>query len=268
MSADKIADAENVWYRVIQRDTLPQEHEMLKQGKALQQNSRILKLDPYFDKKSRTLRVGGSLQNSDLPETTKHPIIVRHGHSLTENIINRKRQELLHAGPEMTSSALHQNIWLTKGRRVFVSTKMGESFLEILAKMSICISCIIMIGDVVLILDDNVSRGKWPMGRVEQIHPRNDGYVRAVTLHKKGGAIQRPVQRLHRLEVEENIHANSGENVLHGGERVSQKKPTSRVQTEKAQKPIKKTNTSKVLQKTLEKRGGCSSPSYLLRTCS
>ena len=29
----------------------------------------------------------------------------------------------------------------------------------------------IMIGDVVLISDENVSRGKWPMGRVEQIHP-------------------------------------------------------------------------------------------------
>ena len=28
-----------------------------------------------------------------------------------------------------------------------------------------------MIGDVVLISDDNVSSGKWPMGRVEQIHP-------------------------------------------------------------------------------------------------
>ena len=114
LSADEIADAENVWYRMIQRDTLPQEYERLKQGKALQENSRILKLDPYFDKKSLTLRVGGRLQNSDLPETTKHPIIVPHGHPLTEKIINRKHQELLCAGPEMTLSALRQNIWLTK----------------------------------------------------------------------------------------------------------------------------------------------------------
>ena len=102
---------------MIQQDTLPEEYERLKQGKALQRNSRILKLDPYFDKKSRTLRVKGRLQNSDLPETTKHPIIVPHGHPLTEKIINRKHQELLHAGPEMTLSALRQNIWLTKGRR-------------------------------------------------------------------------------------------------------------------------------------------------------
>ena len=117
LSAAEIADAENVWYRMIQRDTLPQEYERLKQGKAVQRNSRILKLNPYFDKKSRTLQVGGRLQNSDLPETTKHPIIVPHGHPLTEKIMNRKHPELLHAGPEMTLSALRQNIWLTKGRR-------------------------------------------------------------------------------------------------------------------------------------------------------
>ena len=42
LSADEIADAENVWYRTIQRDTLPQEYERLKQGKALQRNSSIL----------------------------------------------------------------------------------------------------------------------------------------------------------------------------------------------------------------------------------
>ena len=117
LSGDEIADAQNVWYRMIQRDTLPQEYERLKQGKALQRDSRILKLDSYFDKKSRTLRVGGRLQNSDLPETTKHAMIVPYGHPLTEKIINRKHQELLHAGPEMTLSALRQNIWLTKGRR-------------------------------------------------------------------------------------------------------------------------------------------------------
>ena len=56
LSADEIADAENVWYRMIQRDTLPQEYERLEQWKALQRSSRILKLDPYFDKKSRTVR--------------------------------------------------------------------------------------------------------------------------------------------------------------------------------------------------------------------
>ena len=55
----------------------------------------------------------------------------------------------------------------------------------------------IMMGDVVLISDDNVSHGKWPMGRVEQIHPGKDGYVRGVTLRMKGGTIRRPVQRLH-----------------------------------------------------------------------
>ena len=57
------------------------------------------------------------MQHSDLPEGTKHPIIVRHGHAVVEKIIQSVHKELLHAGPESTLSVLGQEIWLTKGRR-------------------------------------------------------------------------------------------------------------------------------------------------------
>ena len=57
------------------------------------------------------------------------------------------------------------------------------------------------IGDVLLISEDNVSRGKWPMGRVERLVPGKDGLVRTVTLKTQKGRLRRPVQRLHRLEV-------------------------------------------------------------------
>jgi len=63
------------------------------------------------------LRVGGRLQYSDLPEGTKHPIILPHGHPVVEKIIQSVHNELLHAGPESTLSVLRQEIWLTKGRR-------------------------------------------------------------------------------------------------------------------------------------------------------
>jgi hypothetical protein len=38
-----------------------------------------MKLDPYFDKDSRTLRVGGRFQYSHLQEATKHPVKIPHG---------------------------------------------------------------------------------------------------------------------------------------------------------------------------------------------
>ncbi|CAB4006026.1 Tyrosine- phosphatase Lar [Paramuricea clavata] len=106
----------------------------------------------------------------------------------------------------------------------------------------------IKIGDVVLISDDNVSRGRWPMGRVEQIHPGNDGLIRAVTLRTRKGTLRRPVQRLHRLEVAENMNMNSSKDVPHCGE-VNLKKQESHRQKGKTLKTTKKMNSDiKVLQ--------------------
>lgn len=51
-------------------------------------------------------------------------------------------------------------------------------------------------GDVVIIHDDNVPAGKWPLGRVIEVHPGQDGYVRVVTVKTKNGTIKRPVIKL------------------------------------------------------------------------
>ena len=64
----------------------------------------------------------------------------------------------------------------------------------------VCEQPALKVGDVVLISEDNVSRGKWPVGRVERLVPGKVGLVRTVTLKKQKGRLRRPVQRLHRLE--------------------------------------------------------------------
>ena len=56
-------------------------------------------------------------------------------------------------------------------------------------------------GDIVLVSDDNVSRTKWPMARVEKVHPGKDGLVPTAVKAQKG-VFNRPVQRLHRLEID------------------------------------------------------------------
>ena len=68
----------------------------------------------------------------------------------------------------------------------------------------VCEQPALKIGDVLLISEDNVSRGKWAMGRVERLVPGKDGLVRTVTLKTQKGRLRRPVQRLHRLEVSTN----------------------------------------------------------------
>ena len=73
-----------------------------------------------------------------------------------------------------------------------------------------------------LVSEDNVSCGKWPPGRVEKVHLGKDGLVRTATVRVQKSILTRPVQRLHRLEVESaTLHTSQEKEVpLHGGEKL------------------------------------------------
>ena len=53
--------------------------------------------------------------------------------------------------------------------------------------------------DIVLMVEDDAPRCRWPLGRVIQAHPSDDGLVRKVTVRTKDGTYDRPVRRLVRL---------------------------------------------------------------------
>ena len=55
-------------------------------------------------------------------------------------------------------------------------------------------------GDVVLVSNENVPRGQWPLGLVTTAYPDGDGMVRVVELKMKNGIIKRPVHKLCLLE--------------------------------------------------------------------
>lgn len=73
-------------------------------------------LHPFIDKEG-LLRVGGRLQNSQLPYSQKHPIILPKGSRYTELIIRHEHLRLLHAGPRCLLSNLNQRFWLINGMR-------------------------------------------------------------------------------------------------------------------------------------------------------
>lgn len=52
------------------------------------------------------------------------------------------------------------------------------------------------IGSLVTIQDENLPPGKWAMGRVIELHPGKDNFVRVVSLKTKNGIIKRPVVKL------------------------------------------------------------------------
>ena len=54
-------------------------------------------------------------------------------------------------------------------------------------------------GDIVLIVDDDSPRCRWPLGRVVQTYPSDDGLVRKVTVRTRDGTYDRPIHKLIRL---------------------------------------------------------------------
>ena len=57
------------------------------------------------------------------------------------------------------------------------------------------------VGDIVLVSEDNVSRGKWPLPRVTEVHPGRGSLVRTATVRAEKSVLNRPLQHLHRLEI-------------------------------------------------------------------
>ena len=60
----------------------------------------------------------------------------------------------------------------------------------------------IHVGDIVMISEDNVSRVKWTLAKVTEVHPGKDGLIRAATIKTQRGFFNRAVQRLHKLEID------------------------------------------------------------------
>ena len=82
----------------------------------------------------------------------------------------------------------------------------------------------LQVGDVVLVSEDNVSRGKWPLARVTQVHPGRDGLVRTAAVRTETSVLNRPVQRLHRLEIASATPQVIPEDApVHGGEKLETK---------------------------------------------
>ena len=87
LSAEEMQQAELKCCMWIQQDAHKGDCEHLKAAEALSKSSRLLKLDPYYDRTDQVIRVGGRLQFADIPEETKHQIILPHGHTEVAKMI-------------------------------------------------------------------------------------------------------------------------------------------------------------------------------------
>ena len=56
------------------------------------------------------------------------------------------------------------------------------------------------VGDLVLIADERVHRGQWPLGRIVEVHPGKDGFIRSAKVATTSTILSRPITKLCLLE--------------------------------------------------------------------
>lgn len=76
---------------------------------------RLKPLNPYNDEKG-ILRARGRIQNSNLPEDVKHPIILPHKSHLTDLIIDDAHKKTLHGGPQLMLTYLRSKYWIVSAK--------------------------------------------------------------------------------------------------------------------------------------------------------
>lgn len=60
----------------------------------------------------------------------------------------------------------------------------------------------IQVGDLVLVIDPNAPRGRWPISRVDEVYPGENGIPRSALVRSKAGVYHQPVAKL--CVIEEN----------------------------------------------------------------
>ena len=56
------------------------------------------------------------------------------------------------------------------------------------------------VGELVIVQDDDIKRGKWPLARVIRVMPGRDGIVRVAEIKTRSGVYTRPTSKLLTLE--------------------------------------------------------------------
>lgn len=115
LSRDEINNAESFWIMQVQASTYADELQCLSNDTQVSRKSKLTNLSPFLDKNG-IIRVGGRLQNADLPYDEKHPVILPGKSVFTQMLISKHHITLMHGGAQLVTRSLRQKYWIIGGR--------------------------------------------------------------------------------------------------------------------------------------------------------
>lgn len=103
--------------KLVQGQNFSREFIDLKNNKAVSKKSSLRTLNAFLDNDS-IIRVGGRLQQSQLPYDARHPIILPKNNHITNLIIKQAHEKLLHAGVQSTLYQVRTQYWPIDGKNM------------------------------------------------------------------------------------------------------------------------------------------------------
>lgn len=116
VSSEEINLALYAIIRSIQEQYFKLEITNLKKDSKVPKQSKIKKLNVFLDDKN-LLRIGGRLENSELPWEQRHPVLVPNCR-LARIIVENEHFRNLHAGPQALLSFVRQRFWLIDAKNI------------------------------------------------------------------------------------------------------------------------------------------------------
>ncbi|GBM33740.1 hypothetical protein AVEN_75812-1 [Araneus ventricosus] len=117
LTSEELSEAEHYLIKQCQFEVFSAEVTAMMSGDNISNKSKILNLSPFLDNKG-VMRVRGRLENSQLPYSGKHPIILPSKGKLTEMIVRYYHEKYFHLGPQHLLFQVRQKYWPIHGRNV------------------------------------------------------------------------------------------------------------------------------------------------------
>ncbi|CAG9087799.1 unnamed protein product [Plutella xylostella] len=111
ITADEMEDILQTCIRYYQNEVYGRDIEDLKKKGKVRNKSSLITLSPFLDKNG-IMKVGGRLQNAEIAETAKHPIIIPKGVHITNLIMREAHIKTLHGGNLLMMTYIRSRYWI------------------------------------------------------------------------------------------------------------------------------------------------------------
>ncbi|XP_045210845.2 uncharacterized protein LOC123562263 [Mercenaria mercenaria] len=112
LTPQELEDSEKMWISHVQRNKFSDVFESIAEKK---KNNLQFQLGIYIDSNG-LLRCKGRLENAELTESARSPLLLPRNDRFTNLVIEREHKQMMHSGVSQTLSRIRNSYWIPHGR--------------------------------------------------------------------------------------------------------------------------------------------------------